>query len=415
MYISIFMIFFNIFIYFLIKRIKSRDNDYIKEKNRFNKFKLKYLNRAVNIIYITTYILYFIVILLFVGIDYIKDLYLYLLLFALDILIYIFIEYLTNFKRNKFKLIDKKYFNAKEKILLITFTVLFIIDKTNIEYKTVGEKALENHDFINNFNVILNIISFVIAVFAFKYIIKILLNNKNLCLYTYNKDNYLEDIKFYNRIDIKRGVNHLIYLTAFIVFFFIKFPFIYIFYIVVILYLMYLISKKVRKISNESDRLYKAVTIARQEPGIVYAFQFSKDILFLKKLIVFTIILAFSTLIYYGLGESTFGYTFIGMYMYLLYTIIEDKVYLIRYLASLNENFLDSKIYTINENKKISYIDRINIFNITLYKLIVVDTITYESNIILYDPELVIDEINIRINKSNIDDYIFKEDILYEE
>lgn len=415
MYISIFMIFFNIFIYFLIKRIKSGDNDYIKEKNRFNKFKLKYLNRAVNIIYITTYILYFIIILLFVGIDYIKDLYLNLLLFALDILIYIFIEYLTNFKRNKFKLIDKKYFNAKEKILLITFTALFIIDKTNIEYKTVGEKALENHDFINNFNVILNIISFVIAVFAFKYIIKILLNNKNLCLYTYNKDNYLEDIRFYNRIDIKRGVNHLIYLTAFIVFFFIKFPFIYIFYIVVILYLMYLISKKVKKISNESDRLYKAVTIARQEPGIVYAFQFTKDILFLKKLIVFTIIFAFSTLIYYGLGESTFGYTFIGMYMYLLYTIIEDKVYLIRYLASLNENFLDSKIYTINENKKISYIDKINIFNITLYKLIVVDTITYESNIILYDPELVIDEINIRINKSNIDDYIFKEDILYEE
>ena len=415
MYVSIFMIFFNIFIYFLIKKIKPGDNDYIKEKNRFNKFKLKYLNRAVNIIYITINILYLIVILLFIGLDCIKDLYLYLLLFALNILIFILVELLTNFKRKKFKLIDKKYFTPKEMILIITFTVLFIIEKTNIEFILVGENTVDKHDFINNLNVILNIFSFVVAIISVKYIISILIMNKNLCLYTYDKENYLEDIRFYNKIDLKRGVNHLIYLTAFVVFFYIKFPFVYIFYIVVILFLVYLISKKVRKISNESNRLYKAVTIAKQEPGIVYAFQFTKDILFLRKLVIFTIILVFSTLIYYGLGESAFGYTFIGMYLYLLYTIIEDKIYLIRYLSSLNERFIDSKKYSINENKKISFIDKINIFNITLYKLIVVDTITYESNIILYDPELVINEINIRINKSNIEDYIFKEDILYEE
>ena len=103
------------------------------------------------------------------------------------------------------------------------------------------------------------------------------------------------------------------------------------------------------------------------------------------------------------------------MYIYLLYTVLEDKIYLVRYLPSLNDNIIDKKIYTIDLNKNISYIDIIKVFNIKLYKLIIVDTIIYESNIILYDPKYRIEEINIKVNKSNIEDYITIESILYEE
>ncbi len=125
--------------------------------------------------------------------------------------------------------------------------------------------------------------------------------------------------------------------------------------------------------------------------------------------------LFYSTIIYYGLGESIFTYTAMIMYIYLLYTIISDKLYLIKYISSLNEKFINKNKYTIKENKNINYIDTIKIFNITLYRLIIVDTITYESNIIIYDPEYRIDNIDIRINKSNIYDYITLEKKLYEE
>ena len=125
--------------------------------------------------------------------------------------------------------------------------------------------------------------------------------------------------------------------------------------------------------------------------------------------------LVFSTIIYYGLGESIFSFMLVSMYLYLLYTVLEDKIYLVRYLPSLNDNIIDKKIYTIDLNKNISYIDIIKVFNIKLYKLIIVDTIIYESNIILYDPEYRIEEINIKVNKSNIEDYITIESILYEE
>ena len=82
---------------------------------------------------------------------------------------------------------------------------------------------------------------------------------------------------------------------------------------------------------------------------------------------------------------------------------------------SLNKELIDKKSYTIDITKKINYIDKIKFFKITLYKIIIQDNINYESNIILYDPELIIEELNIKINKSNLEDYITIENILYEE
>ena len=416
MYVSIIMIVFNIVMLFAFNSIKNGENDYIKEKKRFNKIRIKYLNRYINIGYIVIFILHLFTLMMFASINDIYNLYLYLILFAGSIFTYIFFEYSTNLRNRKFKFIDKKILNNKDHILIVMSYIFFILEKIKIEYSFEGESsALDHYEFIKNYNLILKLICAAIIVYTTKYLINLLGKNRNICTYSYVDDYYYEDISFYGRIDLKKGFNHLLYLAAIGVFYYINIPFIYIFYIVLSLLLIIWIIKKYKKIVYESDRLYKSITLANKKPGLIYAFKFTKDILFFKKLIIFTIMLVFSTIIYYGLGESIFSFMLVSMYLYLLYTVLEDKIYLVRYLPSLNDNIIDKKIYTIDLNKNISYIDIIKVFNIKLYKLIIVDTIIYESNIILYDPEYRIEEINIKVNKSNIEDYITIESILYEE
>lgn len=415
MFVSIFMILLNILFFVLYNSFNSKENEYTKEKSKYNKLKIKYISRYINIGYILLYLIHLLLIALYVGITNIEYFYIYLILFGIDILSFSLLEFKFKSKKYKFKIIDKKIMDDRSILLVIAFYLLFIIEKVLMNYKTVGDRALDKHNFLINYHLILRVICVLIIIYSFRYLFKIIIKNKEICTYTYNRELYLEDVNFYNRIDIKKGFNHIIYLASYIVFFYINIPFIYVLYILLSLFLIYLISKKIKTIKYESDKLNKKIAFTNEKPGIIYAFMFNKDILLLKKMCIVTFMLVFSTITYYGLGESIFSYTTIGIYFILLYTIIEDKVYLIRYISSLNESFIDDKIYTINENKKINYIDTIKIFNISLYKLIITDTITYESNIVLYDPEYKIEDINIRINKSNIDDYITIESSIYEE
>ena len=415
MYISIFIIIFNLFLFYLFNIKKKAENEYIKEKYIYNKYKLREFIKYLNIGYITVYLLYYLIIALNIGLTSIKYSYIHIILFIINVLLFIFFYNTSKINIKRLNLIDKKINDDNIMLTTLTFLVLFIIEKTRVVYEIVGEDIIEKYDFINNFNVILKGLSIVIILISSILLLKKIINNRDKCLYSYNKEHYLEDAKFYDRLDIKKGLNHFIYITAFVVFFYINIPYIYFFYILLSFLLIYLIYKKYKKIINESDRLYKNVALLNNKPGIIYPFQFIRDVLLLRKMILILIILVFSTILYYGLGESVFSYTAVSMYIVLLNVIIDDKIYLIRYLASLNEKFIDKKKYSISINKKINYIDIIEIFKIKLYKLIIIDTITYESNIIIYDPEYRINEINIRVNKSNIDDYIIYERELYEE
>jgi len=415
MYVSIFIIILNLFLLYLFSINKKKDNDYIKEKNIFNKYRLRELIKYINSGYIVIYLLYYLIIFFNVGLLNINYFYLHIILFITNIILFSFIYTVTKINIKKLKLIDKKPYNDKILLTTLMFYVLFIIEKVATTYEIVGENIIEKYDFINNFNTIMKGFSIIIIFTSLLVIFKKIIKNRNKCLYVYDKAHYLEDIKFYDRVDIMKGVNHFIYITAFIVFFYINIPFIYFFYIGLSLLLIYMIYRKYKTIVNESDRLYKNVSLLKNKPGIKYPFQFIRDVLLLRKMVIILFMLVFSTILYYGLGESVFSYTTISIYIILLNIIIEDKLYLINYLSSLNDKFIDKKKYTISVNKKINYIDIIEIFKLKLYKLIIVDTITYESNIIIYDPEYRIDELNIRINKSNIEEYITYERELYEE
>lgn len=410
MYISIFIFFINIFVFYILnKRIKS-ENDYNKEKIIFYKLKIKKINRIINIGYIVINCVYYIIIMLSINFD--NYLLMYLIFFLLSISSYIFVELKTNIKRNRLKLIDKKIINKKDYMCIICFLILFVTEKTSINYNITN---IDMENFINTFNMIIYCIGILLIMISLFLIINYSKKNSRYFRINNTTQDYLEDIGFYKKIEINKIFNHVIYITAYIVFFYANIPYIFIFYIVTLLVLIYFMYNKIKKIKNESSRVYKSVTIAHNKPGIVYAFEFTKDLLLIKKIFIFIVLLLSSILAYYGLGESVFALLSISIYLILLYTIIEDKIYLIRYLSSLNSNFINEKEYSILENKKIDYIESINILGIKLYKLIIIDTIIYESNIIIYDPELMIDNIDIRINKSNILDYYTLETLLYEE
>lgn len=395
MYINIILILFNILtVYYLKSNIKS-DNEYSKEKVYYIKKRIKSIFNIINISAIVLNTMYFILLL-------INNLSINIVDFIVFILIIItyFILFKSTKLNKRLKLFENNSLSIRDYLIILSVCTLVCISRIEMTH---------NIDFIYGF------IAFIFFVISSVMDLYYLIKNKEYTCFSCKEEDLLIDIKFYNKIQTNKIFNCVICITAFIVFVFIRIPYIYILYILILIMLALVIYRKAKKISNESKRLYNAVTITKEKPSVIYAFQFTKDILLLKKLVIILVMLATSFGVLYGLGESAFTLVSLNMYMLLLYIFMEDKIYLIRYINSLNPNFIDEKKYSILVNKPINYIDTIKIFNMTFYRIIVVDNIIYKSNIILYDPELIMKEINIRINKSNIDDYIMIENILYEE
>ena len=386
---NICIIFINIFFILYINHKKNYDNKYEKEKDFFYKRKIKAILTITNIIYIILNVCNLITCYYKKSIDTVD-----IITFSIFFLSFILVE-LTNTKYN-FKILNKKILNKYDILIILSLASLIC-----------GEKISKNEIFF-----FLGILFIVIGILliAYKYI-----KYKEYVVLNIKQEDYLEDIKFSNKLELNKIFNYVIYITAFIVFIYINIPYIFILYIIVDLILILVAYKKAKKIENESFRIYRSITIANEYPGIIYAFQFTRDLLFLKKICITILCYTTSIIMLYMVGESTFSIISLQLYLLLLYTAISDKIYLIRYTKSLNEEFIDKKKYNINVIKNITYIDNIKILNIKIYRLIIVDNVLYKSNLILYDPELVIKDIKLRINKSNINDYITMENILYEE
>lgn len=395
MYVNIILILFNVITFYYLKSKIKTDNDYSKEKHYFIKKKVKNIFSFINIGGIFLNSLYFILLLIF-GLDInIIDLVIFILL------IFSYITLLGSVKLNKrLKLFDNNTLNLRDYLIIFSVYSLFC-----------STRLLQS----NNINFIYGFSAFILFVLSSVVDLYFLIKNKEYVCFSPKEDDMLIDIKFCDKIQLNKIFNCVIYITSFIVFVFVRIPYVFILYFLIILLLMLIIYKKSKKIEHESKRLYNAVTISKENPNVIYAFQFTKDILLLKKIAIITIMLCISFGVLYGLGESAFCLVSLNMYMLLLYIFMEDKIYLIRYINSLNPSFINEKKYSGLVNKQISYIDTIKIFNMTFYRLIVNDNIIYKSNIILYDPELIIKDIDIKINKSNIDDYIMIENILYDE
>ncbi len=405
MYASIVLIIFNIIINIYIRTKTKNGNDYIKEKNSFLKLKTKIINRIINISYLLINSIHYILLIIEKNNLPILE----IILSVIALITYLTIE-IYQLKKIEYKLYEDKYIKAKEVLLILSSIVIITSDKT----KGI-QSNINNNKLIDLISLIFFALSFILILLSIVYIVLFLINNKQIVKHSITQEEYLEDINYSTRIQLNKTTNYIIYIFAYLVFVYINIPYIFILYIIIFLVLVLIINKKYNKIKNQNEKLYKTVAIAKNKPGIVYAFQFTKDILLLKKLIILLVIYTLSITSLYGLGESAFALITVELYIFLLYIILEDKKYLIRYMYSLNDSLIDEETYNLKLNKKISYIDIINILEIKLYKIIIIDNITYKSNIILYDPEININNIDIITRKDNIDDYITIENNLYED
>ena len=392
---NILLIVINIlFICIFNKKIKP-NNDYEKERNSFNKYKYKIILSVINILNILINIS-----LIIEGfINNTTDI-IYNILFATSFISFIIMLYIIKTRKMKYKLIDKKLINRFD---ILTILSAFIIPLSETIEKETNLKSI----FI--------VIIFLILLTGITILILKLIKNKKYVGISKDPSDYIEDIRFTYKIELNQIINYIIYISFFVIFVYIRIPYAYILYILIALILILHTKKKIKKIANETDRIYKSITIAKEYPGIVYAFQFTRDLLLLKKLLIGISSYILSIIILYIVGELPFGIVALQLYILLLYVIISDKIYLLKYIKSISDEYIDKDEYKIKIKKKINYIETIKIFNIKLYRIIIEDNIIYKSNIILYDPELMIDEIEIRIDKSNMDDYITTESILYEE
>ncbi len=394
MYSNIIITLINVLL-FLYKDKSKNDNEYTKEKKYYYQEKEKKIIKIANIFNVIINVIAIIIMLL----NSIKLDIIYIITLMIYLISFIIISLKKEHKK-RLKIINKKYITISDIAIILSSIIFIIACHTNIA---------------NNNGLLFVALGLILILIYIGFLIYIIIKEKKYTCYNSSEEDYFLDIKFTKKIELNKTVNYVIYIFTTILFVLIKIPYMFILYILVEILLIYIINKKYKKIINQSDKLYKKISIANESPGIVYAFQFVKDILLFKKLIILLIIYSLSILSMYIVGESAFVLISSGLYLLLLYNIIIDKKYLIRYIMSLNKELIDKKSYTIDITKKINYIDKIKFFKITLYKIIIQDNINYESNIILYDPELIIEELNIKINKSNLEDYITIENILYEE
>ena len=382
-------------IYYAYKDKKTSDNEYTKERKNFYKEKIFIILISIGIANIIVNCLTLIIMLLSnISINVIYIITSITALLSTILLI-------SSKRRNKrSKIIEKKLINEQD-ISIIISNIIFVLASKTI--------------FKNTIDYLFITICLILIITNLIIIIKKIIKEKENVSYNSNNEDYFEDIKFTRKIVLNKAINYVSAIFAFIVFALIQIPYIFILYILVVILMMYIIYKKIKKMENQGNLLYRKITIANEMPGVVYAFQFNRDITLLKRLVIILVFYILSIISLYIVGESAFIIITIGFFIHLLYKIIEDKLYLIKCIKSYNDTLIDKKKYTIDLTRKISYIDRIKIFNINLYKIIIKDNIIYESNIILYDPEIQIKEMNIKINKANIDDYIIIEEYLYDE
>ena len=390
-YVSILLTILNIIFLIVFSNKYKSDNLYIKEKNEYYLLKYKLISNIINIFYIFSSVIYYL------GLYIYNDFFdvVTFIFFLIALASYIsFLLIKKNIKRSH-------YFNKK---LLSSFDYLVIISSFIIIVYGISFNKAINALFFS----ILFIASIFILILSFQ-------KNKGVFCYKSSVEDYIEDIKFIKKIEYNKLINYIIYILAYISFVYIRIIYIEIFYLLVLLILMYIIFKKYKKIVSEQNRLYRSITILHVAPGIKYAFDFTRDLLLLKELFITLLLFIISISSLYGLGERAFMAISVILYVLLLYVRLSDRVYLIRYINSLNDEFIDNKRYSIKEKKLISFIDVIIIFDIKLYRLIIIDNLIYKSNLIMYDPEYLIEDLELRINKIDLSDYITIENKLYEE
>ena len=388
--------------FFKFKNIK-RDVKYFELKINSDRRKLiNYLNSANSVLILVNIIYFILFLILKINIS------------VLDIIFFIihiisFVLFLSSKNGNKFRKSDKKVINDDSKIL---YFLISLISYSLIILQRVGELSETYYSFI------MYLIAAILILTSFGVVVRVLIKNKRVVGFKYKiEDDYLKDVKFIKKLLLKNLTNIFLIMMIFILLIYINLPFAWLGYIFIEVMLLSFLINKIKKFKYQSDKLTKTVYILKENPGVVYAFEFYRDILLAKKIMLAMILSGLSILVFYFSTTIVFTMITIELFILFMYAYIIDKINLIKYISSLNLEFMNKDIYTLEKSFPISCIDKINVFGIDLYKIIYIDLNDniYESNYLLYDPEDFINEINSYINpyKPN-EDYIVVIKELYE-
>ena len=394
----------------LINLFKKKSKNYSfstieKENNLIKLYKfIKLLNISIMLI---DFVYYFI---LFLLKDDINLIYFVtnILLIVLSIIFDLKLNILVKNIKNNFNYVLLNEYEHKYRLIFIYNIIISLV-----LYKRVGD--INNFLILTNSFFILSILIIIDIVFLIKFMI---INKKNVCFNIDKEKDYIENIEFKAKIEFSSFYNYIIYILIYIILIYCNIPFAYLLYSLISLILLIVIKNKISKLCLEQKKLYQNVTFINNKPGIIYAFLFYREIEFIKNMLITVLFIVLSLIVFYMFDGTIFSYITIQLYILLIYEIFISKNKLIRLLSALDENFVNRNEYNIVQNNKISYIKKIHWISkkITFFKLIFIDNNNniYNSELILYDPELYIKKIKLYLNSKDISDYIIMLDELYE-
>ena len=245
MYSSILLIILNILcIYLLNKKYKNKNiNEYSKEKIKFYKKKLKSLISTLNISYLLIYICYFILLALNNTFKMPE-----ICLFIVNMILYTTLLLKCKIGAYNGEIINKVLIGKQELMILLPIILIMTVEKIN------------NYELSD---IIMIILSILILISSVVIVILFFIENRGIIVYNVKEENYIQDIKFNNRIQVNKIFNAFIYIFAYIVFAYIRIPFQYLIYILIGVLLIIVINNKIKKITYQSDKLYKSVYIKK--------------------------------------------------------------------------------------------------------------------------------------------------------
>lgn len=401
-----FIIIVNLLLRIDIKNYK-KTNTYVNKKRLKGKIDFYEFIRNINISFILIDLVYYILLFLLNKEINIYFFIIDLVLMLFSIIMFFILPIKKDLKNYDFNELNQ-YINNYSKIIL--YNAFFSI----LLFRRVGD--------INSVNVSLcvNLVVLVFILMEIGLLVQFLVKNKKIVCFSYDEEeDFIENIHFYKKIEIKQLYNYVIYIFVYILLIYCQFPFAYIGYGIILVILVTALIRKVKKIFTEKDKLYKNVAILKNKPGLIYAFEFERDIEFTKNFAIVIVLYVVSIIVFYILGEIPFTFISIQLYGLIIYEIFKSKRTLINILYSLDERYIDKKVYSveqIHDNFEILEI-YLNIFcrKQMFHKIVYIDNnkTIYESSLILYDPEMHMREIKLYMNPINMDDYVIITEELY--
>ena len=393
--IYVLFIFINIFLTkkFKIVRQKKDESDYsfVERCDRYSKIIDK--NNLYNITIILFNTIYFVYMFFFENINNLYNM-IDFALFLTSLCSYFYFAFSSKDRKIK-KMI---YVNKSNSKYNYVFNIVYFSFLTVVLCDRVGRVG--NADIIG-YGYLLAILLVAISILVF---ITFIIKNREFCTMAKEEETYIDSIKFSTKFILSTLFNYVAFMLIYILLINCNFKYMFIINILVLVILIYVLVKKVKKTYFEMKRVDNAVYITHEGLNEFYAFDFARDIERTSNLLFFIVIYFISFSSYYVYDAFSFNCLTVILYIAFFIKLFISQKDLAYFMLATDDNFINKKDYNIILEKNNFEIKKIYVGNNKyLYKIVYVDNdnISYESVILLYDPELFID--NIKIYKSSKD------------